>query len=84
MALPRMRTIAAAHKEIKELDPNSALTQNQMRIMVKTGKIPCVKAGRHVLINLDILIDYLNSAEYQNGETAQPAPEYGKLRRIAE
>ena len=41
-------------------------------------------AGRHTLINLDLLIAYLASDAYQNGEAAQPAPEYGKLRRIDE
>ena len=84
MGLPRMRTIAAAHQEITEADPNSGLTQNQLRVMVKTGKIPHVSAGKHILINLDILIDYLNSPEYQRGEPAQAVTEYGKLRRVEE
>ncbi len=66
MVLPRMRTITAAYKEIKELDPNSALTQNQLRVMVKNGDIPYAKAGRTILINLDTLLDYLNSQSYQN------------------
>ena len=76
--LPRMRTIA------KALEENTALTQNQLRKLVKSGAIPCVHAGRHTLINLDILIAYLASDEYQLGEPAKPAREYGKIRRIAE
>lgn len=82
--LPRMRTIAKAMEEIKAEDPNTALTQNQLRVLVKSGAIPSVHAGRHTLINLDLLIAYLASDAYQNGEAAQPAPEYGKLRRIDE
>lgn len=66
MVLPRMRTITSAYKEIKELDPNSALTQNQLRVMVKNGDISYAKAGRTILINLDTLLDYLNSQSYQN------------------
>ena len=81
---PRMRTIAKAMEEIKAEDPNTALTQNQLRVLVKSGAIPSVHAGRHTLINLDLLIAYLASDAYQNGEAAQPAPEYGKLRRIDE
>lgn len=84
MSLPRMRTIAAAYAELKKLDPGTALSQNQLRVMVKSGNVPSVKAGSHSLINLDLLIDYLNSPEYQNGEAEKPAREYGKLRRIEE
>ena len=62
--LPRMRTIAKALEEISAADPNTALTQNQLRKLVKSGAIPCVHAGRHTLINLDILIAYLASDEY--------------------
>lgn len=65
MALPRMRTITTAYQEIKSIDPNSALTQNQLRKMVKNGDIPHAKAGRNILINLDTLLEYLNSKSYQ-------------------
>lgn len=84
--LPRMRTIAKAIEEIKAEDPNTALTQNQLRVLVKTGAIPSVPAGRHTLINLDLLIDYLASDDYQNGGGTPPNKpvEYGKLRRVDE
>ena len=87
--VPPMRTIAKALEEISAADPNTALTQNQLRKLVKSGAIPCVHVGRHTLVNLDILIDYLASDEYQLGKTpkkppAKPAREYGKIRRIAE
>ena len=54
--LPRMRTLAKAIEEIKAEDPNTALTQNQLRVLVKSGAIPSVHAGRHTLINLDFLL----------------------------
>ena len=85
--LPRMRTIAKALEEISAADPNTALTQNQLRKLVKSGAIPCVHAGRHTLINLDILIAYLASDEYQfgnNGDNNELPAGYGKIRRIAE
>ena len=59
--LPRMRTLAKAIEEIKAEDPNTALTQNQLRVLVKSGAIPSVSAGRHTLINLDLLIAYLQA-----------------------
>ena len=31
--LPRMRTLAKAIEEIKAEDPNTALTQNQLRVL---------------------------------------------------
>ena len=71
--LPRMRTIAKALEEISAADPNTALTQNQLRKLVKSGAIPCVHAGRHTLINLDILIAYLASDEYQQSLPANMA-----------
>ena len=58
--LPRMRTLAKAIEEIKAEDPNTALTQNQLRVLVKSGAIPSVHAGRHTLINLDLLIAYIH------------------------
>lgn len=85
--LPRMRTIAKALEEISAADPNTALTQNQLRKLVKSGAIPCVHAGRHTLINLDILIAYLASDEYQlgnSGDNNDPLAGYGKIRRIRE
>lgn len=48
--LPRMRTLAKAIEEIKAEDPNTALTQNQLRVLVKSGAIPSVHAGRHMLL----------------------------------
>lgn len=35
VAVPRMRTIAEAHKMLKELDPDTAITISRIRKMVK-------------------------------------------------
>lgn len=81
MALPRMRNIDAAIKEIKAEDPNTALTTTQLRYMVKSGKIPSVKVGHNrTLVNLDLLIEYLSSDAYQLGED-QPT-QRGQIRRV--
>lgn len=84
MALPRMRTIKAAYQEIKQLDPNTALKESQLRRIVKSGGVQSVHVGNRILINLDILIDYLSGEAYQTGSMQPPEPEYGKLRSVAE
>lgn len=45
MSLPRMRGLSEAVKELKEQDPKTALTEHALRIMVKSGVLPCIRAG---------------------------------------
>ena len=56
-----MRTISEAITEIKEADPQTALTPTALRRMVKIGEIPSVRAGCKYLVNLDILFEYLSN-----------------------
>lgn len=68
--LPRIRTIPQAVTEIKEIDPDSAVTITCVRSLVKKGIIPRVDAGgRIAYINLDSVIEY-----FQN-----PAPANSKI-----
>lgn len=60
--MPRMRTIQEAAKELRETDPNTALTPYAIRQMVIKGTIPCINAGKKRLINMDILEKYLCSS----------------------
>ena len=60
MSLPRMRGLSEAVKEIKEQDPNTALTAHALRIMVKSGALPCIRAGNKYLINMAVLERYLS------------------------
>ncbi|MGN0488379.1 MAG: hypothetical protein ACI4HO_03845 [Ruminococcus sp.] len=59
--IPRMRTIKEAAAEIKAMDPNTAVTEYHIRQLALTGVIPRVKAGRKYLINLDMLIEYMEN-----------------------
>ncbi len=54
--VPRMRTIRQTAEE-------TGLHEYFIRQLVKQDRIRYVKAGRKVLINLDLLIEYLNSGE---------------------
>lgn len=57
--LPRMRTIKAAAQEL-------TIPEYALRRWVKAGAVPAVHAGRKALVNLDKLIEYLNTGEAVN------------------
>ena len=57
---PRMRTIPQAYSEIKEIDPDTAVTLRALRRMVKNKEIPTVNIASKRLINLDLLLDKLS------------------------
>ncbi len=59
---PRMETI----NKTAEI---TGLSKHFIRQKAISGEIVCVKAGNKYLINIDKLIEYLNS-----GDTLQPAP----------
>ena len=68
--MTRMRTLDAAIAQLKEDDPNTALTKHALRQMVLTGRVPHVKAGAKYLINYDGLLDAL-SGEF-NSDNRHP------------
>lgn len=77
-----MRSVAQAVKELKELDPNTVVTENYLRRLVKQGKIKSYGIGRKILINFDYLCDYLNDPEvgFQDDITS----DYGIIRHVPE
>lgn len=60
MKTPRMRTLPKAYAEIKQIDPDTAITMRALRRMVKNGEIPTVNINSKKLINLDLLFDKLS------------------------
>lgn len=59
--LPHMRTIPESAKELKRIDPNTAVTEYHIRQLALSGVLPRVKAGRKMLINFDLLLEYLQN-----------------------
>ena len=57
--IPRMRTVAEAAKELKAMDEHTAVTEYHIRQLALSGVLPRVKAGRKMLINFDLLLEYL-------------------------
>lgn len=60
MAIKKMRTIVECAKLIKELDPQTAITEWFIRSLVNEDKIMYHKTGNKVLVNYDNLLSYLN------------------------
>ena len=58
--IPRMRTIQQCAAYFKAQDPDSSLGEWRIRQMVNRNEIPVYRAGRRILINLDILIAYVS------------------------
>nr|WP_295680312.1 hypothetical protein [uncultured Lachnoclostridium sp.]DAE03953.1 MAG TPA: hypothetical protein [Myoviridae sp. ct2cn10] len=75
----RMRTFRATVEYFKQEDPETPVNEYFLRRLVKQGKIPAVYAGKKALINLDMLIDYLNND--LAGQTEENTG-YGTLRKV--
>lgn len=56
----RMRTLPKAYAEIIKLDPETSLSMRALRRLVSDGQIPTVKVANKVLINFDLLIQWLS------------------------
>lgn len=54
--VPRMRTIRQAAKELN-------FPEYALRRLVRENKVPHINTGKKVLLNLDKLIDFLNTGE---------------------
>jgi len=57
----RLRTITAAHQYLVDQDPDTSVTQHFLRSLVRRGAIPCIKAGKKFLIDIDELEDQLRA-----------------------
>lgn len=57
----RMRTIRAAHRELRKEDPRCNLGLAALYSIVESGAIPSVRTGKNrILIDLDRLESYLS------------------------
>ena len=57
--LPKIRTIAEAIEEIKRLDPETAITARFIKEGIANGKIPIIKVGNKVLVNMESIYTFL-------------------------
>ncbi len=59
--MARVRTIFEAYQLLKSEDPNTRITIGMLRRWVADGTIPSIRAGRKILLNYDILLEYLST-----------------------
>lgn len=77
MSIPRMRTAAKVLEEIRADDPNSEISLNYIRRIIRIGAVPVVECGRKKLVNVDDVLSLLAS-----GYTLpEPEPVYG-IRQV--
>ncbi len=63
--MKKIRSIRQAFLEIKEKDPNSAITVYAIRNWIASGQLPCIKSGRRILIDMDIFEEFLSGERYR-------------------
>lgn len=80
----RMRRLSQAIDEIKKEDPNTALTLWHLRQMIASGELPCHRAGRTMLIDIDLLSDVLEGKPLQEKAPEVSPFSLNHVRRVSE
>ena len=60
--MSRVRTLKEAHSIIKAEDSGSSISYTFIRRLVLQNKIPTLKSGKKRLIDVDVLIKYINNS----------------------
>lgn len=60
--MAQFRTLPKAYEAFKAKDPETALTKNYFRTLVKTGAIPSVRLGKNYLIDVETLDEHISVA----------------------
>lgn len=82
LKIPRMRTVPEAAKELKEMDAHTAVTEYHIRQLALSGVLPRVQAGRKLLINFDLLLEYLQNPTADKFQVHNTAADVNGIRRI--
>ncbi len=73
----KMRLIAEAYEEIKEADPNTAITMTAFRRLVLDERIPSIMIGNKRLVSMEDVEHF-----FQYGDDMEEEPQKGKIRRV--
>lgn len=57
--MAKIRSIRQAVEYLKDLDSDTGVTENAIRVMVNRGDIPAIKVGCKSLNNMDKLLEFL-------------------------
>lgn len=58
--LPHVRNIRDTVKEIKTIDPASAVSEYMIRRAIKEGRLPCIMSGRNIYVNVAVVREYMH------------------------
>ena len=83
-AMPKLRTVKGALKEIKALDPNSVLTEYKIRWLIKSGRLRTYAVGsREIIVMESFDNETLLSQESREGcnitQGIKLSEQYGEL-----
>ncbi|MCR5199629.1 MAG: DNA-binding protein [Saccharofermentans sp.] len=59
----KIRTIRGAVAELRQVDPDTSVTEYTLRQLIKSGVLPVVMSGNRYLINMDTLADVLKGTD---------------------
>lgn len=79
--VPRMRTVNEAAEELRQVDPHTGMTPYHIRRLCLDGIIPTVRAGKKMLLDLDVLIEYMSNPTADKFKP-RPVPTVNGIRRI--
>ena len=74
----RMILISEAYAEIKEADPNTAITMTAFRRLVLDGRIPSIMIGNKRVVSMESVESF-----FQYGDREIIATDTNKIRRIS-
>lgn len=74
----KMRLITEAYAEIKEADPNTAITMTAFRRLVLDGRIPSIMIGNKRVVSMESVESF-----FQYGDREIIATDTNKIRRIS-
>lgn len=82
--IPKMRTVNEAAQELKQLDPNTAMSPYHIRRLCLDGVLPTVRAGKKLLLDLNLLIEYMTDPTADKFKPRKTATDtIGGIRRIS-
>lgn len=61
--MPKYRTVAQAALHIREVDPETSITESAIRHLIAGGKVRHITVGKRVLLDFDQLEQMLTGKE---------------------
>lgn len=78
----RIRSVQDAYQMLKAEDPDTPVSVSMIRRLLADGTIPCIRNGRKIYLNYDILLDYLSQSCTDTEDNQQEVPDTGGIRPV--